>query len=548
MKETIYITGHRNPDTDSIVSAISYAELKNKLGEYDAVPVRLGNLNRETKFILDYFGIEEPVFVETMKQRVSDLNYDKSLPVESDISLKMAWNLMGKNTVNSLTVVDEEQFLKGIITVSGVTKTYMDVWDTNILAKSKTPVENIIDSLSGEYLIRPENPKPITGKMVVVASSPEEAANLIDEGDVAIVGNIFEQQKSAIDSNVSFIIVTNNKELHPDLVDECKAKGITVIQTSFDTFTAARVLPQAVPIDYVMTRDDLIAFSTGDFIEDVSPIMAETRYRSYPIVNNEKRVVGTLSRYHLISSRRKKVILVDHNERSQSVDGLENAEIMEIIDHHRVADVVTGTPIYFRNEPVGSTSTIIASIFFENGIRPSKKIAGLLSAAIISDTLLFKSPTSTHTDKMILDRLSKIADIEVEEFAMNMFKAGTSLEGKTPEELLSQDFKTFTIDKQKIGISQVYSLDASALNDYRENLISIMDERASREGYTIYGLLITDIFKESSELILTGPEKDLIGRAFKKNIVDNSIILPGVLSRKKQVIPVVTNTIMNRNA
>ncbi len=547
-KETIYITGHKNPDTDSIISAISYAELKNKLGEYNAVPVRLGPINRETRYILDHFDMEEPDLVETMKLRVSDLNYDKSLPVESDISLKMAWNLMGRNNVNSLTIVDEEAFLKGIITVTGVTKSYMDVWDTSILAKSKTPVENIIDTLSGTYLVNPLKPKPITGKMVVVASTPEEAAKFIDEGDIAIVGNIPDQQKTAVDSKVAFIIVTNNNDLTEELKERCEAEGITVIQTSFDTFTAARVLPQAVPISYIMTCNNLVAFSTYDLIEDVSPIMAQTRFRSYPIVNNEKRVIGTLSRYHLISSRKKKVILVDHNERSQSVEGLADAEIMEIIDHHRVADVVTGAPIYFRNEPVGSTSTIIATIFFENGIRPSKKVAGLLAAAIISDTLLFKSPTSTHTDRMILDRLSKIADMDVEDFAMKMFKAGTSLEGKTPEELLSQDFKTFTIDKQKIGISQVYSLDASALIAYRENLLSLMDQRAKKEGYTIYGLLITDIFKESSEMILTGPDKDLMARAFDKTIVNDSIILPGVLSRKKQVIPVVTNVIMNRTS
>ncbi len=546
MKDTVYITGHKNPDTDSIISAIAYAEYKNRTGTSDAVPIRLGPLNRETKFILEYFGVEEPRFMETMKLQVKDLDYDKTQPIESEISLKMAWNLMHRNNVNSLVVADGEDFLKGIVTVSSLTSSYMDVWDTTVVGKAGTSLDNILETLSGEIILLPENPRPFSGKMLVISLMAEDASEVIEENDITVMGNIGELQIAAAEKNVSLMIITGNHGVGEDVLKECSERGITVIKTPHDTFTAARLLPQSVPVKSVMAENNITYFNEDEFVDDISPVMTQTRYRSYPIVNSEKRVMGTLSRYHLISQVRKKIILVDHNERSQSIDGLEHADILEIIDHHRVADVATGSPIYFRNEPVGSTSTIISSIFFENGIRPSKKTAGLLCAAIISDTLYFKSPTSTNTDRMALERLLKIAHLDADEFAMEMFRAGTSLEGKTPEQLLAQDFKTFTLDDQKIGISQVYSLDAEALTDYKDDLLSLMDKRAEKEEYTIYGLLITDIFKEESELIVTGPNKELLETAFDKKLSNNSMVLPGVLSRKKQVIPVVTQVLLSR--
>ena len=482
MKETVYITGHKNPDTDSIIAAIAYAEYKNKQGFCHAVPIRLGAINRETRFILDRFEVAEPMYMETMKLRVADLSYDTTQPVEALISLKMAWNLMNRNAVNSLVVVDEEEILKGVVSISNVTRSYMDVWDTNVLSKSLTPMENIVDTLSAVPLLVPAQGRSITGKMVVVNLHPEDAQIMIEDGDVAITGNLPELQRSAIEGGAAYLIITGNHTMGEGIAELAVERGVTVLQTPYDTFTAARLLPQAVPVEHVMTKDKIVYFTEEDFIEDVSPVMAETRFRSYPIVTAEHRVKGTLSRYHLISSRKKKLILVDHNERSQSVDGLENAEILEIIDHHRVADVATGSPIYFRNEPVGSTSTIIANIFFENGIRPSRKIASLLCAAIISDTLYFKSPTSTQGDRMTLDRLAKIADLDPEPFAMEMFRAGTSLEGRTPSDLLAQDFKTFAVDDQKIGISQVYSLDSSALSSMKDELLALMDTRAREAG------------------------------------------------------------------
>lgn len=294
-----------------------------------------------------------------------------------------------------------------------------------------------------------------------------------------------------------------------------------------------------------MTRDNIILFSTDDIVDDVRAMMSQTRFRSYPVTDDNNKVIGLISRYHLISSTKKKVILVDHNERSQSVDGLEECEILEIIDHHRVADVFSGSPIYFRNEPVGSTATIIASIIFENGRRPSKKMAGILAAAIISDTILFKSPTSTNVDKMILDRLARMADLDIDKFALEMFKAGTSLVGKTPEELLKQDLKSFTINKETIAIAQVYTMDPGSLSFMKDDLLVLMEETSKIHNYSIFMLMLTDIFNECSEIIVVGHNKTLIAKAFDKTLINSSFLATGILSRKKQVVPPITNMLEN---
>ncbi|CAK7026950.1 putative manganese-dependent inorganic diphosphatase [Tissierella sp.] len=547
MKETIYITGHKNPDSDSICAALAYAEYKNGNGDVNAIPVRLGKINRETKFILEYFGVDAPILLETVRLSVEDLDFDKIASISPDISLRMALELMKKNNLNSLPVIDGNEQLAGIVTISDIIGAYIDVWDNGILGKSDTSIDNIIDTLSAKIITIADKTKPLTGKLLVLAMEPKSVGKYIEENDIVICGDRKDAQELAINSNISLMIVTGDVKVDEEIINLGKEKGITIISTPHDTFTTSRLITQSVPISHVMSTDNLVTFTLDDLVDNVKEQMSQTRYRSYPVIDddNNNKVVGLISRYHLISSMKKKVILVDHNERSQSVDGLEECEILEIIDHHRVADVFTGNPIYFRNEPVGSTSTIIASILFENGRRPSKKMAGVLAAAIISDTLLFRSPTSTNVDRMILERLARIADLDVEKFAMEMFKAGTSLVGKTPQELLSQDFKTFTIDEDKIGIAQVYTMDPDSLKDMKSDLISLMEERAEERGYSIFILMLTDIFKEASEMVVVGHNKELVAKAFGKSLVNNSFYAPGVLSRKKQVVPPITNTLTN---
>ena len=545
MKDTVYITGHKNPDSDSICAAIAYAEYKNGTGEVNAIPVRLGELNRETKFILDYFGVEAPDLIETVRQSVEDLDFDIIPPVSSDISLRMALNLMDTNNLHSLPVADENDQVVGIATISDIIQSYIDVWDNAILGKSGTTIDNIIDTLSANPIIMPEEIRPFTGKVLVLAMEPDSITDFIEDNDIAICGDRRDVQEIAVNSNISLLIVTGNSQIDEDLIKIGEEKGITVISTPYDTFTTSRLITQSIPLNYAMTKEDLVLFALDDLVDDVKVKMSQTRYRSYPVLNNENKVIGLISRYHLISSMKKKVILVDHNERSQSVDGLEECEILEIIDHHRVADVFTGNPIYFRNEPVGSTSTIIASIMFENGRRPSKKTAGILAAAIISDTLLFKSPTSTNVDKIMLERLARIADLDIDKFAIEMFKAGTSLVGKTPQEILAQDLKLFTVGGDKIGIAQVYTMDPDSLGEMKDDLLKLMEERAKEYDYSVFILMLTDIFDQSSEMVVVGHNKDLIAEAFDKTLENHSFFAPGVVSRKKQVIPPITNMLSN---
>ena len=539
MKETVYITGHKNPDSDSICSAIAYAEYKNASGEYNAIPVRLGRVNRETKFILDYFGLEAPMLMKTAKQKVEDLKYDTLASISPDISLKMALNLMVTNNVHSVPVADENGKLIGIVTKSDIIQSYIDVWDNTILGKANTSIDNIMDTLAAESINIPKEIRPFTGKVLVLAMKPESIKDYVEEFDVVICGDRKDVQELAIKNKVSLMIVTGNIDVDPEIVKLAVEKGVALITTPHETFTTARLIIQSIPVSHAMSSEDIIVFSNEDIVDDVKRVMSKTRFRSYPVIDNNK-VNGLLSRYHLISSKKKKIILVDHNERSQSVNGIEDCEIIEIIDHHRVADVFSGNPIYFRNEPVGSTATIIASIIFENGRRPSKKAAGILAAAIISDTILFKSPTSTNVDKMMLDRLARLADLNVDEFALKMFKAGTSLVGRTPEELLKQDFKSFGIDEKTIGIAQVYTVDPDSLSDMKEELLLLMEEMAKKQNYSIFMLMLTDIFNEVSEMVVVGDNKELIAQAFGKDLVNNSFLATGVLSRKKQVIPPIT--------
>ena len=547
MKNIIYITGHRNPDTDSICSAIAYAEFKNKTGKIPAVPIRLGEINRETQFVLNYFNAEMPELITTVKTQVSDLDIDLVAPISPDISLKMAWAIMKKNDIKTLPVIDENDRLAGVASVSNLASSYLDIWDNSILAKSNTTLENILDTLSAKCVYSPDEPFKITGKVIVASMHPDSMKEVIEAGDIAICGDREDSQRLIINSKACLIIITGNYVPTDDIIELAKTIGCTIILTPFDTFTASRLITQSIPISYVMSRKNVLSFNTEDFIDDIKYIMLETRYRSYPVLDENNKVIGSVSRYHLISQNRKKIILLDHNERTQSVLGLEDAEILEIIDHHRIADVQTGLPIYFRNEPVGSTSTIVACIFFENGIRPSKNVAGLLCAAIISDTLLLKSPTATLVDDLTLKRLAQIADLNVEEFAKEMFKAGTSLEGKTAKEIFFQDFKVFSLNNFKVGVSQVGTMYIESFDLLKGDMINLMTKKAKDSGFDLILLMLTDILNGGSLLIAAGDHTEIVSKAFNVSLTNNGVYIPGLVSRKKQVIPPITSVINKLN-
>ena len=543
MKDIIYVTGHKNPDSDSICSAYAYAELKNKTGSLPAIPVRLGNVNRETQYILDYFGVEAPQLLKTVKLKVEDLEFDKITPVSPEISLKMAWNIMSNKNIKTLPIADENDHLLGVLAISNLTSCYMDIWDNRILAKSNTSFENIVDTLSAKEIYVNEGTKSFPGKIVVSAMKPESMKDHIEEGDIAIVGDREEVQSALLDLNISLMIITGSHTPTAEIIEKAKEANISVITTPHDSFTTSRLIIQSIPVGYVMIKDKLVTFSTEDLVDDVKPVMVETRFRSYPVIDSDGKVIGTMSRYHLISNYRKKIIQMDHNERGQSVDGLEDADILEIIDHHRVADIQTSGPLYFRSEPIGSTSTIVGKCFFERGIRPSKQAAGLLCGAIISDTLLFRSPTCTPEDKQICLRLAEIAGINVEEFAKEMFKAGTSLKGKTVEEIFNQDFKPFTIGETKVGIAQVNTMDIEGFMPLKNDMLKYMDTKANEAGLDMTLLLLTDILNEGSQILVAGDKPEIAEKAFNVTLNESTAFLDGVLSRKKQVVPPITSAI-----
>ena len=474
---------------------------------------------------------------------MEDLQFDNISPISPDISLKTAWTIMRDKNIKTLPVADENDHLLGVLSVANLTSCYMDIWDNRILSKSNTTLDNIVDTLSAKICYVNEDIKFFPGKIAVTAMQPDTMTEHIEEGDIAIVGDREEAQSALINLNVSLMIVTGGYAPSEKIINLAKEHGVTVIVTQHDSFTASRLIVQSIPVGYVMVKENIVSFTTDDLVDDIKGVMAETRFRSYPVLDQNGRVVGTVSRYHLISNHKKKVIQVDHNERGQSVDGLEDAEVVEIIDHHRVADIQTNNPIYFRNEPVGSTSTIVAKCFFENGIRPSRKAAGLFCGAIISDTLLFRSPTCTPQDKYICKKLAEIAGINIEEFAKEMFKAGTSLKGKTVEQIFNTDFKPFTIEGTKVGISQVNTMDIEGFMPLKEEMLNYMDQKAKEAGLEMVMLLLTDILNEGSEILVTGAKPEIVEKAFNITLKDKGAFLPGVLSRKKQVVPPITNAI-----
>lgn len=545
MNEVIYITGHKNPDTDSICAAIAYAEFKTKTGKIAAIPIRLGEINRETTFILNYFNVESPKLMDTVKTQVSDLNIDKVATISPDITIKMAWGIMNQNNIKMLPVVDEDEKLIGIASQSNITSSYMDIWDSNIIGKSKTKLDNILDTLSARCIYKSSENPLFMGKIVVAAMTPESSENIIEEGDVVICGDREDSQHSILDSHSSLMVITGDHSVSNEILSKAKIEKCTIISTPYDSFTATRLISQSIPVSYVMVKDNLVSFTEDDYIEDIRDVMLQTRYRSYPVVNRNGNVIGGISRYHLISQNRKKVILVDHNEKTQSVNGIEDADVLEILDHHRIAAVQTGQPIYFRNEPVGSTSTIVALRYFENGIKPSKKIAGILAAAIISDTLLFKSPTSTFIDKMMMQRLADISSLDVEKFSKEMFKAGTSLQGKTVEEIFHQDFKVFNFNSISLGVSQVGTMDIEGFLPMQEEMIRLMEKKAEERNFNLIILMLTDIIKSGSLMLVVGHDKEIFQKAFNVNLENNAVYLPNILSRKKQIIPPITNAINN---
>lgn len=541
MKEVVYVSGHRNPDTDSICSAIAYSYLLKAINRYNAMPVRLGEVNRETEYVLKRFDVEIPVLLKTVKQKVEDLNYDKVTVFSKELTLKTAWDLMKQQNVKSAPILDDHGQLLGLLSTSNIVEGFMEKWDSSLLKDAHTPIENVIDTLEASILYLNHDLKTISGDLHIAAMRGEEAKKRIKPGDIVIVGGDRDDAvNSLIEAQVSLIILTGSLELEKDMLDKLKDKGISVISTPFNTYLTSQQIIQAIPVEYIMQKGDLKIFTTDDTLDHVKEVMSETRFRSYPVLDLNNRCVGSISRFALLKGLRKKVILVDHNERGQSIPGIEEADILEIVDHHRVADIQTVGPLLFRGEPLGSTATIVTKMFEEFDVEIPQAIAGILLGAVVSDTLLFKSPTCTPTDTKIARKLAKIAQVDIQEFAMDMFKAGTSLAGKTVEEIFNQDFKKFLFENGTVGVGQVNTMDIEGFAEYKAEMLEYMTKFAQDNNLDFVALLLTDVINANSEIFAAGPKAYLVEQAFNIKLNDSQATLKGVISRKKQVVPAIT--------
>lgn len=541
MSDLVYVSGHRNPDTDSICSAIAYSYLLNTTNKYNAIPVRLGEINRETEYVLKRFGVEHPVLLKTVKQKVEDLNYDKVTVFSKDLTLKTAWFLLKQQNLKSAPILDEHGQLLGLLSTSNIIEGYMDQWDSEVLKKAKTPVENVIDTLEANVIYLNESLKVVEGDIHIAAMSGSEAKKRIHENDVVIVGgDRSDDLEELISVKPSLIVLTGSLTADENVVKKCEEQGISIISTPFNTYQTSQQIVQAIPVEYVMIKGDIKTFSTDDTLDYMKEVMSETRYRGYPVIDLNNRCVGSISRFALLKGLRKKVILVDHNERGQSIPGIEEADILEIVDHHRVADIQTVGPLMFRGEPLGSTATIVTKMFDELDVEMPSHIAGLLLGAVVSDTLLFKSPTCTPVDTKIAKKLAKIAGVDIQEFAMEMFKAGTSLVGKTVDEIFNQDFKKFSFDNLQVGVAQVNSMDIEGFLPYKKDMLDYMNKFAEDNNLEFTLLLLTDIINANSEIFVGGPRPELVEKAFNVQLTECQGTLVGVISRKKQVVPAIT--------
>ena len=552
-KRTVCIVGHKNPDTDSICSAIAYAYLKNQdesSSQYNYVPVRAGQISAETQYVLQRFGVEAPIFVENIGTRVKDMEIRRVDGVRSNISLKKAWTLMKTQNVFTLPITTEQNQLKGLITVNDIAKSYMEEYNSAIVSIAKTPYRNILETLDAEMVIGDPDSYFDKGKVVIAAANPDVMEDYIEEHDMVILGNRYESQLCAIEMSAGCIVVCLGAKVSRTIKRLAQEKNCTIIVTPLDTYAVARLINQSMPVEFFMKKDNLMTFRLTDYTESLREIMSKKRYRDFPILDRRGRYIGMISRRNLLGVRRRALILVDHNEVSQAVDNVLDAEILEVIDHHRLGSLETVAPVYFRNQPVGCTGTIIYQIYNEKNVEIPADIAGLLCSAIISDTLMFRSPTCTWMDIQAAQALASIAGIECQSYAREMFAAGSDLKTKSPEQIVYQDFKKFEFGDWDIGIGQVTSMSTTELQEIRDRLIPYLDklfqERSTKLDMLFF--LLTDIINESSEMLCYGKEAGtLVEEAFHRSVTDKVTRLPGVVSRKKQLVPAFMEAINHMN-
>ncbi len=530
--DNVYVIGHKNPDTDSIVSAMAYAALKNALGGDHYIAARYGHLNTETAFLLNRFGFQPPVYLRSVRTQVSDIDYDTPPTIGSGVPISYAWRIIhtDNNRASGLPIIHEDGRLFGLVTAGAMAESDMNSVSEPVI--SRIPVFNLLNALEGHIINSDQDCfDEISGEVVIAL--PGDSSSHIRSGSIVLCGDQKDVADLALDTGAACLIfcATTLSEQYRN-----RSASTCMIVTPFDAYRASRLIFQSIPVSRIACTDNLQFFHLPDYLDDVREAVIQSRFRSYPVLDEEDRVVGTLSRYHLIRPRRKKVVLVDHNELGQAVAGLEQAEIIGIIDHHRLADVQTGNPVYMRNEPVGSTTSIIASMYQEHGLMPSPNLAGLMASAIISDTVMFKSPTCTPHDKILAERLARHAGIDCEDLGKAMFSRGVSSDMPV-DDLLKYDIKEFHLTSHSLAVSQITTVDSTPFLQKKDDLIASMEKLRKEKQYDIVIMMITNVLKEGTELLFAG-DSEIIRNAFTpEDLRGNHVFLPQVLSRKKQIVP-----------
>ena len=539
-QEKIFVIGHKNPDTDSICSAIAYCDIKNRTSQHQKfIPKRAGQINEETEYVLNRFGVQPPAYLGNIGTQVKDMDIRTSPQADKNMSLKNTWDLMQENGIVSLPIRDKDGCLEGLVTIGDIAKTYMDTTDSYLLSRARTQYQKIAETIDGEVIEGNPHGYFIKGRVMVGTANPDKMKEYIEEDDMIIMGDREEDHLQAISQNVSCIIVGLGIQVSENVMKLAHEKDIIIISSPYDTFTIARLINQSIPVRYIMKTENLVTFNTEDFTDDIQDVMIKHRHRAFPVINKKGKCIGTISRRNFLDMHKKQVVLVDHNEIDQAVDNIEKADILEIIDHHKLGTLQTVQPISFRNQPVGCTGTIMYQIYGEQKLEIPPKIAGLLCAAIISDTLMFRSPTCTLQDKMAAGALALIADISIEQFAKEMFRAGSNLKDKSPEEIFYQDYKKFIAEGDIcFGVGQISSMDSEELKEIKERLLPFMVSECGRHGVTRVYFMLTDIMTQSTELLFYGEgSREMAENAFKMEPENDAFYLEGVVSRKKQLIP-----------
>ena len=543
-KEVIVI-GHKNPDTDSICSAIAYADLKQKLTGKKYTPKRAGEVSKETAFALSYFGVSAPGFLADVRTRVCDMEIKEVPAVDGKISIKQAYSLMKDNDASTVCITDEDGCPEGLITISNIAASDMDVYDNRIVSKAKTPYENIVRVLEAKVICGDIRGTFEEGRVTIAANTPEMMVDYVAEHDMVVIGNRFESQFFSIEMGASCIILCTNAEPNETIIERAEKKGCIILSSPYDSYTVARLINQSMPIDFFMTAHHILSFSLEDYTDDVKEVMARERHRYFPVLDEHGRYIGQISKRSFLATEKKQVILVDHNEKNQAIDGVENADILEIIDHHRLGGLESINPVFFRNQPLGCTATIVYQMFCESGVTIERSIAGLLCSAILSDTLMFRSPTCTQADEAAAQALAEIAGIDIPQYAQQMFEAGSDLSSRSIEEIFYQDYKTFSAAGVNFGVGQITSVSDAGLRQQIPALRELMQEKVQKDPSTMLFFLLTNIIEESSIVLCCGTQAEEILKQSNhlEEIPEEGLLLPGMVSRKKQFVPSIIATL-----